>query len=146
MPETRENPSAAGSEMTQRFVEFVLFQTQNASMFLGMMPNPHTGKTEVNLEVARMLIDQLEMIEHKTRGNLNADESHILGNALTNLRMAFVEASSAGPRPTPASTPTDVVTPPSSASANQEAGSADSSRADADESVSRKKFSKSYGA
>ncbi len=145
MPETRENPSA-GSEMSQRFIEFVLFQTQNASMFLGMMPNPHTGQTEVNLEVARMLIDQLEMIEQKTKGNLNTDESHILGNALTNLRMAFVEASSAGPQSSPPSPPTNKVAPPSSASATQEAAAADSSRADADEPGSRKKFTKSYGA
>ena len=57
-------------EMTQRFIEFVMMQAQNAALFLGQIPNPQTGKAEVNLEVARMFIDQLAMIQEKTRGNL----------------------------------------------------------------------------
>ncbi|MGH7936516.1 MAG: DUF1844 domain-containing protein, partial [Chthoniobacterales bacterium] len=45
-------------ELTQRFIEFVMMQAQNAALFLGQIPNPQTGKAEVNLEVARMFIDQ----------------------------------------------------------------------------------------
>ena len=80
-------------ELTQRFIEFVMMQAQNAALFLGQIPNPQTGKAEVNLEVARMFIDQLAMIQEKTRGNLTSEESTVLRNALSSLQMAFV-----GPR------------------------------------------------
>lgn len=80
-------------EMAQQFIEFVMMQAQNAALFLGQFPNPQTGKAEVNLEVARMFIDQLVMIREKTRGNLSSDESSVLASAISGLQMAFVEAS-----------------------------------------------------
>src|SRR4029077_2307705 len=80
-------------ELTQRFIEFVMMQAQNAALFLGQIPNPQTGQAEVNLEVARMFIDQLAMIQEKTRGNLTSEETTVLRNALSSLQMAFVEAS-----------------------------------------------------
>ena len=48
-----------------------------------------------------MFIDQLEMIQEKTRGNLTNEEAMVLRNALSNLQMAFVEVSG-GARPEPA--------------------------------------------
>ena len=79
-------------EMTQRFIEFVMMQAQNAALFLGQIPNPQSGKAEVNLEVARMFIDQLVMIQEKTRGNLTAEERQLLEMVLYELRLRFVEA------------------------------------------------------
>src|SRR5207253_3322308 len=85
-------------EMTQRFIEFVMMHAQNAALFLGQIPNPKTGQPEINLDLARMFIDQLEMIQEKTRGNLTNEETMVLRNTLCNLQMAFVEASgTAGP-------------------------------------------------
>src|SRR5580765_7744268 len=80
-------------ELSQRFIEFVMMQAQNAALFLGQIPNPQTGKGEVNLELAKMFIDQLGMIQDKTRGNLSNEETAVLRNALSNLQMAFVEVS-----------------------------------------------------
>src|SRR2546423_13866778 len=80
-------------EMIQRFIEFVMMHAQNAALFLGQIPNPKTGEPEVNLDLARMFIDQLEMIQEKTRGNLTNEEMMVLRNTLSNLQMAFVEAS-----------------------------------------------------
>src|SRR4051794_30166268 len=80
-------------EMAQRFIEFVMMQAQNAALFLGQIPNPQTGEGEVNLELARMFIDQLAMIQEKTRGNLSNEEAAVLRNTLSNLQMAFVEVS-----------------------------------------------------
>ena len=84
--------------MTQRFIEFVMMHAQNAALFLGQIPNPKTGEAEINLDLARMFIDQLEMIQEKTRGNLTNEETMVLRNALSNLQMAFVEVSG-GARP-----------------------------------------------
>ena len=63
-------------ELTQRFVEFVMMHAQNAALFLGQIPNPQTGQGEVNLELAKMFIDQLAMIQEKTRGNLTNEETN----------------------------------------------------------------------
>src|SRR5881392_65911 len=78
-------------ELSQRFIEFVVMHAQNAALFLGQIPNPRTGEAEVNLDLARMFIDQLAMIQEKTRGNLTGEEAKVLSNALSNLQMAYVE-------------------------------------------------------
>src|SRR4030088_785684 len=80
-------------ELSQRFVEFVMMHAQNAALFLGQIPNPKTGEGEVNLELAKMFIDQLAMIQEKTRGNLTNEEATVLRNALSNLQMAYVEVA-----------------------------------------------------
>ena len=125
-------------ELTQRFIEFVMMQAQNAALFLGQIPNPQTGQGEVNLELAKMFIDQLAMIQEKTRGNLSNEEATVLRNTLANLQMAFVEVSQNKGAPPPAAT-----AEPSTASppAQQETATPSTS-----ESESRKKFTKSYGA
>jgi hypothetical protein len=92
MAEYQNTPVSAG-EMAQRFIEFVMMQAQNAAFMLGQIPHPQTGKAEVNLDMARLLIDQLVMIQEKTKGNLTTDESRILANTLANLQLAFVETS-----------------------------------------------------
>src|SRR6266581_8208249 len=80
-------------EMSQRFIEFVVMHAQNAALFLGQIPNPKTGEGEVNLDLARMFIDQLAMIQEKTRGNLTSEETKVLRNTLSNLQMAYVEVA-----------------------------------------------------
>src|SRR5215470_7433698 len=80
-------------ELSQRFIEFVVMHAQNAALFLGQIPNPKTGEAAINLDLARMFIDQLAMIQEKTRGNLTNEEAKVLANALSNLQMAYVEAS-----------------------------------------------------
>ena len=91
MAEVQTNTQSG--ELSQRFIEFVMMQAQNAALFLGQIPNPQTGQGEVNLELAKMFIDQLAMIQEKTRGNLTNEESAVLRNTLSNLQMAFVEVS-----------------------------------------------------
>jgi len=75
-----------------RFNEFILFQAQNAGLFLGQIPNPQTGEKRVNLRAAKSVIDSLEMLASKTRGNLTASESKLLDTALTNLKPIFDKA------------------------------------------------------
>ena len=113
-------------ELTQRFIEFVMMQAQNAALFLGQIPNPQTGQAEVNLEVARMFIDQLAMIQEKTRGNLTSEESTVLRNALSSLQMAFVEASQSAPSSGAGlRSPETAPQPASAATADQPAASSD---------------------
>jgi Domain of unknown function (DUF1844) len=57
---------------------------------LGQAPDPMTGRSHVDLEQARFAIDLLGMLEEKTRGNRTPDESAVLDEMLTTLRMGFV--------------------------------------------------------
>jgi len=83
----------SGDDMASAlFAQLILQQSNLALILLGRTPNPETGQATPNLEGARMLIDQLEMIETKTRGNLTKDEEALLRQTLMGLRMAFVEA------------------------------------------------------
>ena len=134
-------------ELTQRFIEFVMMQAQNAALFLGQIPNPQTGQAEVNLEVARMFIDQLAMIQEKTRGNLTTEESTVLRNALSSLQMAFVEASQSSPPSGATSRPPEAPSEAAPAATDkQPVASDDAPSTTAPEPESKKKFSKSYGA
>jgi hypothetical protein len=98
MAELEKQKSAIGNaELAQRFVQFVMMQAQNIFYVLGRIPSPDGRPIPPNLEAAKLLIDQLEMILEKTRGNLSAQESSILDDALKNVRLAFVEASGGTP-------------------------------------------------
>ncbi len=122
-------------ELTQRFIEFVMMHAQNAALFLGQIPHPQSGKPEINLELAKLFIDQLEMIQEKTRGNLSDEESTVLRNTLAGLQMGFVEASRGATAPVgDSSASAPVVEKP------------DAPAPAADEGESRKKFTKTYGA
>jgi hypothetical protein len=135
-------------ELTQRFIEFVVMHAQNAALFLGQIPNPKTGEAEINLDLARMFIDQLAMIQEKTRGNLTNEEAKVLANALSNLQMAYVEASSQTGAQS-ASPQTEAPEPAPAAGAAQPAQSKSEPSppvtSSEPEAESRKKFTKSYG-
>lgn len=145
MAEIQQSTNSA--DLTQRFIEFVMMNAQQASLCLGLIAHPSTGKAEVNLQAARMFIDHLEIIHEKTRGNLTKDEEKILSSVLSELRMAFVQVSSGaaghvhdescghdhgGASPAPESPESKAEVP------KQEAPSA--------EEEGKKKFTKTYGA
>ena len=129
-----------------------MMHAQNAALFLGQIPNPKTGEGEVNLDLARMFIDQLAMIQEKTRGNLTNEESTVLRNALSNLQMVYVEVAretpkgtpqpaTAKPEPTEQPAPEQKPSPPPAASSE----TAPPVTSTESESESKKKFTKSYG-
>jgi Domain of unknown function (DUF1844) len=134
-------------ELSQRFIEFVVMHAQNAALFLGQIPNPKTGQGEVNLDLARMFIDQLAMIQEKTRGNLTTEEAKVLSNALSNLQMAYVEVAreqpkgATQPEPPEAAPSTEPAAQPSTAKPEPSAPTSSTEP----ETESRKKFTKSYG-
>jgi hypothetical protein len=110
-PDSAADPGA-GADRAQTisalFAHLVLQHTNMALIFLGQMPHPQTGQKTLDLEHAQYFIDQLEMLEVKTKGNLDKHEEAILKQSLTSLRLAFVEAVNhpqAAPAPGPAEQP-----------------------------------------
>ena len=72
-------PGGLGREEMQsaHFAQLVMQQSNMALMLLGKVPHPESGQSVRDLDAARMFIDQLEMLEVKTRGNLNPQEREL---------------------------------------------------------------------
>ena len=76
------------------FGTFVISLGTSALYHMGMVPDPETGEPAApNLPVARQTIDTVEMLQEKTQGNLSDEESTLIKNLLTELRMRYVEAT-----------------------------------------------------
>ena len=82
-----------------RFNEFILIQAQNAGLFLGQLPNPQTGENTVNIRAAKSVMDSLEMLASKTKGNLTSSEAKLLETALTNLKPIYDQAAGSSEAP-----------------------------------------------
>jgi len=74
------------------FSAFVISLSTQALMHLGEIANPMSGKVEVDVLVAKHMIEILGMLKDKTRGNLNASEDRLMEDILFDLRMKYVEA------------------------------------------------------
>ena len=97
MAEIQKINPALNSEMTKRFVQFVMVQAQNILYVLGRIPTPEGDRIPPNLQAAKMMIDHLELIRIKTEGNLSPQETKIITEALQQVQLAFVEASGGTP-------------------------------------------------
>jgi uncharacterized membrane protein YccC len=109
------------------FAQMVMQQANLAMMLLGKTPNPETGETMRDLEAAQVFINQLEMLEAKTKGNLTPPEAALLKQTLMSLRMTFVEAvnepATATSQPAAAATPAvENKTPPTEAASGEDSG------------------------
>jgi len=66
-----------------------------AAMLLSGMEDPATGQTMVDIEGAREVIDMLDVLREKTRGNLAPEEDRMLAELLGSLKYSFLEMSKA---------------------------------------------------
>jgi len=69
------------------FITTLALQT---AISLGQMENPATNKKEENLPQAKFIIDTLDMIKQKTKGNLTKEEQEMLDNLLYELRTQYI--------------------------------------------------------
>jgi len=92
MPQQDLGPISREEMASALFAQLVIQQSNMALLLMGKVPHPQTGKTVRDIEAARLFIDQLEMLEAKTKGNLTKEEDQLLKQSLLSLRMAFVEA------------------------------------------------------
>jgi hypothetical protein len=101
--ETVAAPSAAAATMpdaeaprrSPAFENLIRSLGQNAAMLLGGYADPRTGQPMLDLEGAREMIDMLDVLREKTRGNLAPEEDSLLLDVLGNLKLAFMEMAKA---------------------------------------------------
>ena len=72
------------------FSTFIMSLTSSAFYHLGDMPDPSTGKKEVNLPAVQQTIDMLIMLREKTKGNLKEDEKKLLEQLVYELQVKYV--------------------------------------------------------
>jgi len=104
-PEQASNDRSSQDMASALFAQLILQQTNMAMMLMGKIAHPESGQIYKDVEAARLFIDQLEMLETKTKGNLTKEESGLLKQSLMNLRLAFVEAVDSPPGETAAPAP-----------------------------------------
>jgi hypothetical protein len=81
------------------FEFLVLRIVTEAQMFLGLLHfEDEKDQPKPNLKAAQHSIDLLAMLEAKTRGNLELDESRLLENSLTELRFRYVQIAESQPK------------------------------------------------
>lgn len=72
------------------FLRLVSELALQASIHMGFVENPATGKKDRDLAAARHVLDILGMLKEKTKGNLDQAESSYLEEVLYNLHMGYV--------------------------------------------------------
>jgi len=75
------------------FSTLIMSIGSSAAISLGLSPDPSTGETAVNKEVARFNIDLLKVLGEKTKNNLSSEEAAFLKHILSDLQLKYVEVS-----------------------------------------------------
>jgi hypothetical protein len=75
------------------FSTFVLSLASATFIELGLVEDPQTKKMRSNLPIAKQHIDLLQMLQEKTRGNLDDEERGLLERILRDARLQFVKAN-----------------------------------------------------
>ena len=76
------------------FIGYLTNLVETARLYLEGIPNPETDEVVINLPLVKHIIDTIEMLEEKTKGNLTAPEANFLANTLYELRMSYVRTIS----------------------------------------------------
>ena len=76
------------------FITYLNNLVATAQLYLEGIPDPETDEVIVNLGLVKGIIDTIEMLEEKTKGNLTAPEANFLANTLYELRMGYVRTIS----------------------------------------------------
>ncbi len=88
-------PPAETPKRLPAFENLIRMLGSNAAMVLGAYADPQTGQPMLDPEAARELIDMLDALHEKTKGNLAPEEDTLLLDLLGKLKMTFLEINQA---------------------------------------------------
>jgi hypothetical protein len=88
-------PAADAPKASPAFENLIRMIGSNAAMVLGAYADPRTGQPVIDPEAARELIDMLDTLHEKTKGNLAPEEDSLLLDLLGKLKMTFLEVNQA---------------------------------------------------
>ena len=84
-PEGEKLPDKLG------FEDLIKMLATQALMYMGAFPDPQTGQAMIALDVAKLNVDLLGVLQEKTKGNLSEDEKSMLDGISNDLRLQFAE-------------------------------------------------------
>jgi Domain of unknown function (DUF1844) len=88
-------PAVETPKKIEAFVNLVRMIGSNAAMVLGGYADPRTGEPVIDPDAARELIDMLDALHVKTKGNLAPEEDSMLLDLLGKLKMTYLEINKA---------------------------------------------------
>jgi Domain of unknown function (DUF1844) len=97
-------PSPAASEgktatdapkRSAAFENLIRMLGSNAAMVLGGYADPRTGQPVIDPDAARELIDMLDALHEKTKGNLAPEEENLLLDLAGKLKLTYLEINQA---------------------------------------------------
>ena len=101
-PEKAATPAAPAPEESKpapqadkSFQLLIDLLARNAAALMGGIPDPATGQAYLDLEGAHEMIDMLDMLRDKTRGNLAPEEESLLSEVVGSLKLSYLEVSKA---------------------------------------------------
>jgi hypothetical protein len=97
-PASADQPKTPPAEAPKRsapFENLIRMLGSNGAMVLGGYADPRTGQPVIDPDAAREMIDMLDALHEKTKGNLAAEEDTLLLDLLGKLKMAYVEVNQA---------------------------------------------------
>lgn len=83
---------ANSEQLEATFSTLILSIASSAAMSLGLAPDPHTTEVKKDLKMAQFNIDLLQVLQEKTKGNLNQEELSFLESVVHDLKLKFVQA------------------------------------------------------
>lgn len=97
-PAPAATPEALAVEPPKRspaFENLIRMLGSNAAMVLGAYADPRTGQPMIDPDAARELIDMLDALHEKTKGNLAPEEDNVLLDLLGKLKLTYLEVNQA---------------------------------------------------
>ena len=78
-------------KMTASFSVLTMSVASSAAMALGLAPNPESGESTKDKNMAKFNIDLLVMLKDKTKGNLTPEEQRFLDSVINDLQLKFLQ-------------------------------------------------------
>jgi len=88
-------PPADAPKKLAAFENLIRMIGSNAAMVLGAYADPNTGQPMIDPDAARELIDMLDALQQKTKGNLAPEENDMLLDLLGKLKLTYLEVQKA---------------------------------------------------
>ena len=94
-PSAADAPPAETPKRSPAFESLLRMIGSNAAMVLGAYADPRTGQPMFDPDAARELIDMLDALHEKTKGNLAPEEDSVLLDLLGKLKLTYLEVNQA---------------------------------------------------
>lgn len=82
---------AVNSALTLDFSAFILSLSSSALVGLGELPDPISKEKKPNVKLAKQMIDVINMLKEKTKGNLSREESELIMSLCSELKMKYLQ-------------------------------------------------------